>query len=238
MRSWPSRRHRSPATDAHPRVVEGLRHHRHGDGWDRRVDRDHRVCRWLGRDRQRRRFHEGRRVVQGRHDRYRVRPTLDFSTTTGLVGEAVVIVFSGTLGAWETPSFAAGEWLLSAGPGTEAANSTIDVPSGGAVVLLIGIRDDSATFTRPTVGIDEWRRHMERRLCRVTGHSCLDHDRQRHGRRRGLSAGHHGCRGRRRCTARLPALTAAETGAMLWIVINDVAAAAPVSRNTRHIPNC
>ena len=84
-------------------------------------------------------------------------PTLDFSTTTGLLGEACVLVFSQSAGTWQTPTFATQTWPASAGPASRSSSTTVDIPAGGAVANIIGIRNDQAIFTRnpsSTQGID------------------------------------------------------------------------------------
>lgn len=83
-------------------------------------------------------------------------PTLDFSTTTGLLGEATIIVFSKGAGeTWLTPTYVTRALSWGTGSTTTAASSTIDVPSGGAVLAVAAIRDDSATFTRGNTAIDD-----------------------------------------------------------------------------------
>lgn len=82
-------------------------------------------------------------------------PTLDFSTTVGLVGEGVILVFSRSLSLWQTPLALAAPWTASGGPQTISAGATIDVPDGGAVIGVAAIRDDSATFTRATTALSD-----------------------------------------------------------------------------------
>lgn len=73
-------------------------------------------------------------------------PTLDFSTTTGLVGEGTILVFSKDASeTWDTPTFVTAAWPASSSQ-VVSASSTIDVPSGGAVVSVFGVRDDSASI--------------------------------------------------------------------------------------------
>ena len=80
-------------------------------------------------------------------------PTLDFSTTTGLVGEACILVFSKSLTNWRTPQFVTVTWPSQAS-GNSSTSSALDTYSGGAVVGLIGIRDDSATWVWQTNAIN------------------------------------------------------------------------------------
>jgi hypothetical protein len=82
-------------------------------------------------------------------------PTLDFSTTTGLIGEGVIIVFSKSASFWETPVAVTQTWAASAGPASRDASTTCTVASGGAVIGVAAIRDDSATFTRATTAISD-----------------------------------------------------------------------------------
>jgi hypothetical protein len=83
-------------------------------------------------------------------------PTVDFSTTTGLLGEVTVIVFTSGGGTWATPTFVVGAintW--GTGGGTTSASSTITIPDGSAILGVAAIRDDSATFTRGNTAIDD-----------------------------------------------------------------------------------
>lgn len=77
-------------------------------------------------------------------------PTLDFSSTTNLVGAAVIVVFSKDAGeTWDTPEFvtaAITNWTNSAQ--TVSSSSTVANVANSLVIGLAGIRDDSATFTR------------------------------------------------------------------------------------------
>lgn len=82
-------------------------------------------------------------------------PQLDFSTATGLLAEAVIINFTkGASDTWGTPVAvsAAHSWGTSSTTTSASSSSTI---RGGAVVMCgVAVRDDSATMTRPTTGID------------------------------------------------------------------------------------
>lgn len=81
-------------------------------------------------------------------------PTLDFSGA--VIGAAVIIVFSkGVNDVWATPAFATAamtNWTTSSQ--TVTASSDPGIAAGDLVIGLIGIRDDSATMTRPTTGIN------------------------------------------------------------------------------------
>lgn len=154
-------------------------------------------------------------------------PTLDFSTTTGLLGEAVIIVFSKSLANWETPSFvtAAHSWNTSST--TTSASSTVDVGSGSAVIGLAAVRDDSGTFTRPTTAIDDsagaitWNgNYVESPATHAS--TTTGNDMAADAGYRLVTTGANGVTLRQTCTA----LSAAETGSLLWIVINDTNAVA------------
>lgn len=83
-------------------------------------------------------------------------PLIDFSTTTGLLGTSVLYVLRKPAGeSWKAPVIvkkAMTTWTTSSQ--TEAADATATVPNNAIVIGIAGIRDDSATFTRPTTGID------------------------------------------------------------------------------------
>jgi hypothetical protein len=89
------------------------------------------------------------------HDGSEANPTLDFSSTTGLVGEAVIISFQkGASDTWDTPLAVTGGFSIATSTPSVAGSTDVDVPDGSAIVTLMGVRDDSATFTRAaTTGI-------------------------------------------------------------------------------------
>ncbi len=75
-------------------------------------------------------------------------PVLTFSSGTGLLRSAVMQVWQKDgAESWDTPTFATAA-ISAASPFSATASSTVDVPSGGAVIELIGLRDDSVTLTR------------------------------------------------------------------------------------------
>ena len=82
-------------------------------------------------------------------------PTLTFSTTTGLLAQAVIVTFQkGATEQWDTPIYASAaitNWTTTAQ--TVSAGGTSFPAAAGVVIGVAGIRDDSATFTRPTTGI-------------------------------------------------------------------------------------
>jgi hypothetical protein len=149
-------------------------------------------------------------------------PTLDFSTTTGLVGEGVITVFSKSLSFWSTPEYRQAAWTASAGPQTISAGTTIDVPTGSAVIGIAAIRDDSGTFTRASDNIRDsgslvtWNGNYVESP--ATHASCTTGDDM------SCDAGYRlvttGAAG---VTLQLEieALSASETGNLLWVVLND-----------------
>lgn len=158
-------------------------------------------------------------------------PTLDFSTTVNLVGEAVIIVFSRSLGAWSTPTFvtaAMTNWTTT--PQTTNASSTIAIPNGSAVVGLAGIRDDSATITRSTDGITAtgvvtWTgNYVEAPATHAS--TTTGNDMAADAGYRLVTTGHVGTTLVMEAT-----ISAAETGALLWVVINDQAGGQRTYRN-------
>lgn len=82
-------------------------------------------------------------------------PTIHMSSTTSLDGGMSALgIRKGASETWDEPTFATAAWPSSSSQ-TVSASSSIAVPSGGIVMAEIGIRDDSATFTRgATTGID------------------------------------------------------------------------------------
>ena len=84
-------------------------------------------------------------------------PNLDFSTATSLLGGAVIQLWQKGVGdIWDTPLTVTGgmtNWTTTSQ--TFSASSTVAVPNGGVVMGLVGIRDDTATMTRPAAGIDD-----------------------------------------------------------------------------------
>ncbi len=80
-------------------------------------------------------------------------PTIDFSGA--MLGEAVIMLWQkGATESWNDPSAVTAAWPVTAATQTISASSTITVPHNSVVMALLGIRDDSATLTRPTTGID------------------------------------------------------------------------------------
>jgi hypothetical protein len=155
-------------------------------------------------------------------------PTLDFSTTTGLLGEGVIIVFSKSLSFWETPLARQAAWPSSAGPQTVSAGSTLSISSGGVVVSIAAIRDDSATCTRGTADIDDagglitWNgNYVESPATHAS--TTTGNDMASDAGYRLVTTGAAGVTLRQS----IQALTAAETGNLVWVVLGDTNAAPP-----------
>lgn len=163
------------------------------------------------------------------HDGDESDPTVDFSTTVGLLASCTVLAFTkGGSETWDTPTFvtaAMTTWTTT--PQTTNASSTITVPSGGAVVGLAGIRDDSATFTRPTTGISDsgglitWNGNYAEAPA-THASTTTGNDMSADAGYRLVTTGAAGVTLRQTCDA----LSAAETGALLWVVLGATAAAA------------
>lgn len=156
-------------------------------------------------------------------------PTLDFSTTTGLLGEGTILVFSkGSAETWLTPGFVTAAWP-SQSTGTISASSTITVPDAGAVIGMIGIRDDSATYTRPTTGIDTasgvtWNgNYVEAPGTHAS--TTTGNDMAVDAGYRLVTTGGAGITLRQTITS----LSASETGAALWIVIGATTLVTPTT---------
>lgn len=80
-------------------------------------------------------------------------PTIDFSGA--LLAQAVIMLWTkAATDSWNDPSTVTAAWPVTASTQTISASSTTTVPHNSVVMALIGIRDDSATFTRPTTAID------------------------------------------------------------------------------------
>lgn len=77
-------------------------------------------------------------------------PTLDWSVSPA-PGVAVVQVWQKGAGdAWRVPTFVTGVVTTAANPWTSTSTGSLTVADGVVVFELVGIRDDSATFTRST----------------------------------------------------------------------------------------
>jgi hypothetical protein len=81
-------------------------------------------------------------------------PQLDFSTTTGLLAEAVVMLWQKGAGdLWDTPKYVTSAHSFSTSSVYENADQTVNISSGAVVMCQVATRDDSATFTRTTTSI-------------------------------------------------------------------------------------
>lgn len=83
-------------------------------------------------------------------------PTIDFSATVENASVVIMVMQKAADDVWLTPvavTAAMTNWTTTSQ--IVAASATAVVPGGGVVMGLIGIRDDSATMTRPTSGIDD-----------------------------------------------------------------------------------
>lgn len=83
-------------------------------------------------------------------------PTIDWSANP-TEGHAVITVWRKTSSmTWDTPLNATGamtSWTTSSQ--VSEASSTVDITASSVVMGLVGIRDDSAVMTRPSTGIDD-----------------------------------------------------------------------------------
>lgn len=145
-------------------------------------------------------------------------PTLDFSTTVNLLGEAKVFVAQKTLAAWDTPTFVTAAWPSSASA-TVSASSTITVPSGSLVVCMFASRDDG-TFSGQDItdagGLVTWNSGTTAPAGGTSASTTTGNDMSIMVVYRTVTTGAAGV------TLRLTAtLAAAETGTLLWVVLND-----------------
>lgn len=83
-------------------------------------------------------------------------PTLDFSTATGLLAEAVVMLWQkGGSESWASPRYVTSAHSFGTSSVYESADTTIDIGDGSVVMCQVATRDDSATFTRTTTSIKD-----------------------------------------------------------------------------------
>ena len=149
-------------------------------------------------------------------------PTLDFSTTTGLLGEGTIVVFSKSEANWLTPVALQAAWTSSGGPATISAGSTTTIPSGGAVIGIAAIRDDSATFTRGNSDIDDagglvtWNGNYTEQPA-THASTTTGNDMAADAGYRLVTTGASGVTLRQS----IQALSAAETGNLVWVVLGD-----------------
>jgi hypothetical protein len=83
-------------------------------------------------------------------------PIIDFSASPNNASAVIMVMAKAASDSWLTPvavTAAMTNWTTTSQ--TVAASSTANVLGGGVVMGLIGIRDDTATMTRPTNGIDD-----------------------------------------------------------------------------------
>lgn len=83
-------------------------------------------------------------------------PTIDFSASPDNASVVIIVMAKAADDVWTTPLFATAamtNWTTTSQ--IVSASSTVVVPSGSVVIGLIGIRDDTATMTRPASGIDD-----------------------------------------------------------------------------------
>jgi hypothetical protein len=83
-------------------------------------------------------------------------PTIDFSANPNNASAVIIVMAKEAADVWLTPvavTAAMTNWTTSSQ--SVVASSTTTVLGGGVVMGLIGIRDDTATMTRPTNGIDD-----------------------------------------------------------------------------------
>ncbi len=155
-------------------------------------------------------------------------PTLDFSANPTNASAVIMVMAKVGGDVWLTPlarTAAMTNWTTTSQ--IVSASATVAVPSGGVVTGLIGIRDDTATMTRPTSGIDDsaaaiaWNGNYVESP--ATHHSTTTGDDG------AADLGYRLVTTGATATLRLTGtLSAAETGAALWVV-QGTATAAPVT---------
>lgn len=149
-------------------------------------------------------------------------PTVDFSSSPDVAGYVVNLWQKGADDAWSTPLFATAPWGSSSSQTVSATSGTTAVPSGGVVMACLAFRDDSATMTRSSTAIDvssgiTWNgNHVETVATHLSTTAGND-----------LSAdvGHRFVTTGGTVTLRASAtISAAETGAIVWVVQGFTAA--------------
>ena len=149
-----------------------------------------------------------------------------FSSAPSIASFVTQVLRKDASETWDAALFATAAWPSSAGPQTTSASSgTTDVKDAAMVSCLVGIRDDSATFTRNTTSIDvssgiTWNgNYVENPATHKSTTTGLD---------MAADLGHRFVTTGGTVTLRttIDALSAAETGAILWVVWSVTAAAA------------
>jgi len=77
-------------------------------------------------------------------------PTMDFSADPTNSASAILIMRPGAGESFPAPGYVTAAVSSGTSGATTESSATIAVPSGGVVMAIVGIRDDSATFTRGT----------------------------------------------------------------------------------------
>lgn len=146
--------------------------------------------------------------------------TITYSTATNLLSAAVGMLWQKAAGdRWAAATYQNGDWPNqgSSSASAQADSGAITLASGAAVMALIGIRDDSATFTRPTTGIS-----LQAGTATWTGNyveSPATHHSSTTGNDMSADLGHRFVNeGAASCNLQVTAtLSANETGAILWV---------------------
>lgn len=145
-------------------------------------------------------------------------PSIDWSAAPAPAVYVMELWQKGAGESWNAPLFATAPHATSAGPVTTSATSgTTVVPDSSVVFALWGIRDDTVTFSRPTTGIDvasgiTWNgNYVESPAAHIT--TTTSNDIAADLGHRLVTTG-----GTVTLRASYTALTATETGALLWVV--------------------
>lgn len=146
-------------------------------------------------------------------------PSIDWSAAPAPAVYVMQLWQKAANDSWEWPLFATNAWASSAGPATVAATTTTDVSNDAVTFLLAGIRDDTATFTRATTAIScadltfngNYVESPDAHISTTTSNDLsadLGH--------RFVTTGHLAST----LSGSIDALSAAETGTLLWVVQN------------------
>ena len=166
-------------------------------------------------------------------------PTLDFSANPNNASVVIIVMSKSASDVWQTPlarTAAMTTWTTTSQSVSASAN--VALPSSSVVMGLIGIRDDTATMTRPTTGIDDvegtvtWNGNYVESP--VTHHSTTTGDDG------AADLGYRLVTTGATVTLRMTGtISAAETGAALWVVQGvsvQVTAGAGTLSSSRFVP--
>jgi len=158
-------------------------------------------------------------------------PTLDFSTTVNLLGSDCMMLFNAdNQNDWHV-NFVTAAWPVTSATQTISASSTITVPDGSYVVNVLGIRDDGTFSTTDLTAASGVTWESAQAVDpNVDANTTTGNDMSAQASRRKATTGGAGITLRKTAT-----LAAVETGALLWLVIDDFSPP-PAANRPRQYP--